>query len=119
MPYALLPDELYDDPRIVRAGLAALGLYAACFSYSARHMTDGEIPGAVGRRWLDDDDSPLRALVEAGLVELEGEEWVVPEFLAHNPTREKREAEARRKAENVARWRQRQQASPSAGEVPF
>ena len=46
MPYALLDDTFHSHPKLVAAGWAARGLYAAALSYCAAYTTDGFVPGS-------------------------------------------------------------------------
>jgi hypothetical protein len=61
----LLDDDWDNDPRVVRAGTAAFGLYSRCGMWVARHLTDGFVPVEVAttygtREWA-------AKLVDAGL----------------------------------------------------
>lgn len=44
MPYALIDDQMYDHPKFVGLSDGAVGLWAKCLSWTARHLTDGYVP---------------------------------------------------------------------------
>ena len=123
MAWAAIDDGLYDDPRIIDAGLQAAGLYACSIAYCARHLTDGVVPKKVIWRMLElGDDQPVRDLVRVGLwKEIPGGDFEVVGYAdGHNLPREevlRRRASYRVRAKKAshARWekeraKERQQA---------
>jgi len=68
-------------------------LWTWCLGYSADQLTDGvltradmrQITAAVG---IDDWQTPMRELVDAGLVEVDGDAWLIHDYLDYNPSRE-------------------------------
>lgn len=86
-----LSDEFYDHPKVMQAGNAAVGLWVRCCTYSSRHLLDGRIPMATAH--LLGDRSQIERLTASGLWVLGDGEYVVPNFLNHQPTRAEVEAE--------------------------
>lgn len=96
-----LDDNFYDHPKVIRAGLEAIGLFALGLSYAARHLTDGKIPlEFVGKR-----KRPAEKLVEVGLWERDGSSYRIHHFLDYNPSasRVKRDRRAARMRMNKLR----------------
>lgn len=102
----LLDDDWDNDPRIIRAGTAAFGLYTRCGMYAARHLTDGFVPTEVAttygsREWA-------AKLVDAGLWVIVEHGFQMPDYLERNPSavvvRKRRE----QYAERQQRWRDKQ-----------
>lgn len=96
----LLDDDWDNDPRVVKAGTAAFGLYSRCGLWVARHLQDGFVPedqaAAYGsREWA-------AKLVGAGLWEPADGGFLMVDYLKLNPSREKalarRALNARRQA---------------------
>jgi hypothetical protein len=66
MPWFKVDDKLASHPKVMRAGLAAMGLWVKAGSWSARYLTDGHIPTeALGM--LGGTRAHAQALVKAGL----------------------------------------------------
>lgn len=83
----LLDDDWDNDPRVVRAGTAAFGLYSRCGMWVARHLTDGFVPTEVAttygtREWA-------AKLVDADLWTTVGNGFLIPDYLVLNPSAEK------------------------------
>jgi hypothetical protein len=80
---------LATDPRVEKAGFAALALHFAAASYCAQHLTDGVVPRTVARRLLSlgDPDAIAQRLVNAGVWEELGDSWHLIDYLAANPSR--------------------------------
>lgn len=76
-----LDDNFHDHPKVIRAGLEAIGLFTLGLSYAARHLTDGKIPEEfVGKR------KRLAArLVEVRLWEHDGTSYQIHDYLDYNP----------------------------------
>lgn len=65
MPWFKIDDSSYSHPKFVRAGNAALGLWMRCGAYSAQHLLEGQVPGAIAKAF--GTPAQARKLVEAGL----------------------------------------------------
>jgi hypothetical protein len=87
----------------------SIGLWAMSIAYASGHELDGHIdlewvetklPRAAERNKI------VGALVESGLWEVNGDGWIVHDFLVYNPSAEelaeRRRAEAERKAKKRA-----------------
>jgi hypothetical protein len=108
-----MDDTLYDDPAVIRAGTAAFGLYARCGDYVARHLLDGFIPSDVAAQYGTPDWT--RKLTDAGLWKTVPGGYLMPRYLADNPSRDKVVAGRKRKSERQQRWLEKQR-SPSSGQ---
>jgi len=111
MPRFQMSDDLYDDLAVTRAGTAAFGLYARCGDYVARHLLDGFVPSEVAAQYGTPDW--IRKLTDAGLWETVPGGHHMPRYLVDNPSREKVEAERKRKSERQQRWLERQRSASS------
>lgn len=67
MTWFKIDDGFYDHPKVEMLPDAAVALWVRAGSYCGKHLTDGVIPGRVARRFCDDPDKGIRALIEAGL----------------------------------------------------
>jgi hypothetical protein len=106
-----MDDTLYDDPAVIRAGTAAFGLYARCGDYVARHLLDGFIPSDVAAQYGTPDW--IRKLTEAGLWKTVPGGYLMPRYLADNPSRDNVIAGRKRKSERQQRWLEKQRSSSS------
>lgn len=93
MTWARLDDSFHHHPKRMKVGLAAVGLYALGLSYSADNLTDGRLP----ERWVlgqmvGEADTLVDELIEAGMWEKDGDEYVVHDFEVYNLTRSQWEA---------------------------
>jgi hypothetical protein len=114
MPWVILDDAFPDDPRVLRAGLEALGAVAACVAYCNRALSDGFLPTpAVARLGIG---KPLlrRLLAEDLLTVVRDGYRLADDVAGWQPTRERVERERKAKAERQARWRKRVDASRDA-----
>jgi hypothetical protein len=84
MPWFRLEDSFYDNPKVTRAGNAAIGLWVRCCTWSARHLTDGHIPTTVMRGFGRPVDAAK--LETAGLWILIDDEYLIPDWLEYNPS---------------------------------
>lgn len=121
MPWTKLTDQFHDDPRIRSTWLAcppSLGLHVMALTYSAAHLLDGhvdqswvreKIPGAAARR------KAIAALVDSGLWLVNGDGWVIRNYLRYNPSRAKVEEDRRADSERKARGRQSDSRESPAG----
>ena len=94
--WARLDDELLDHEKISTAGeviggrngsVIALGFYAQCLMWANRHLSDGHLPQRVvkGFRHGSNPLSIADALVKAGLLEKNGNGFVIHDFTEFNP----------------------------------
>lgn len=106
MPWFRLEDSFYDNPKVRRAGNAAVGLWVRCATYSARQLTDGRIPAYVVREM--GKPTEIAAATRSGLWLPDDEEYVMPDYLEYNPSashikqRRKRDAERKREEREKA-----------------
>jgi hypothetical protein len=103
MAWVKLDDNFYSHPKVVSAGVEAIGLYVLALTYSSRHLTDGHIPAAWVKQIVGPKARKLSgALVEHGLWAENGTGWLIHDFLIYNPSRDKvlskRAADSARKA---------------------
>lgn len=101
-PYARVYASAKDHPRHLDAGLLANGLYFRALAYCADHLTDGLVP----RAWLEAQGGkrPVKALMDAGLIVLEGRHYAVRDYLDANPSRG--DVEGKRE-----KWREKKRVS--------
>lgn len=86
MPWFKVDDQLATHPKVAKAGLAAMGLWVKAGSWSAQHLTDGQIP-ARALPILGARPAHAEALVEAGLwVPIEGG-WQFRDWLDYQPSK--------------------------------
>lgn len=91
MTWTKLDDNIYDNPKMVKAGEDAADLYVRALVYCNKHLTDGrieaEVLGAITRKR---NSAKLAAdLVRVGAWETHPEGgWMVHDFHDHNPTAE-------------------------------
>ncbi len=111
MPWAALDDGFHDDPRTLKAGLTAAGLYACALSYVARYLLDGVIPRQALLRMLEGGDmAPLDALLDVGYVVETDDGYYLPDYLkpGGNVPREKVEQRRKDAADRKQRWADKQ-----------
>jgi hypothetical protein len=98
--WSKLDDELLDHRKIFAAGeriggrngsVIALGFYAQCLLWANRHLTDGHLPVSVikGFRHGGNPLTLADALVQAGLLEVNGSGFVIHDFAEFNPSAQK------------------------------
>ena len=68
-------------------------------SYSAAYLTDGRVPDAWLAQRAPASSQALARLVEAGWVRRRGDDWIIPRYLAYNPSRRHVASERKRKAD--------------------
>lgn len=104
MTWVKLDDGFWSDPAIDRVGNEAAGVYARMLSYCGQHLTDGHVP-ATAAKFISPRGRPLDALIEAGLIEPNGDGYLIPKFLDYNPSKAQVEDRRRRDAERQRRRR--------------
>lgn len=124
MPWFKVDDRAHGHPKVMAAGTAAYGLWTRCGSYSAEHLTDGIVPKSVARMYGTATMS--RRLVDSGLWHSHGHDcprceqppkgdYVMHDYLDHNPSRQ--EVEAEREAART-RMKRRRSGGSSADVRP-
>jgi hypothetical protein len=102
MPWVRIDDSFADHPKVLQAGLPAIGLYILALSHSGRHLTDGHISQEFVRQKAGRHAGQLAdTLVQAGLWELNGDGWDIHDYLDFNPSG----SEVRARREEVSRVR--------------
>lgn len=106
MTWAKLDDRFHSHPKALRAWErepASLGLYLLALSWVAANETDGHVPSEWINRQVPvqlDRDRLTETLKEAGLMEPNGEGWLIHDYLDYNLSRadiaKKRKADAER-----------------------
>ncbi|ASU83554.1 hypothetical protein CDO52_12830 [Nocardiopsis gilva YIM 90087] len=129
MPWFKIDDSAHSHPKWVKAGNAALGLWARCGSYSAQHLTEGVVPGDVARMYGTAPQA--RKLVKVGLWHEAGHDcdrcpqpdagdYVMHDFFESGRNTTKAQAEAARDAaaERQRRRRAKQDTEKNASDSP-
>lgn len=101
-----------ENPKLVRISDRAFRLWFHACCYCNRNLTDGRVPAAL-LAGLSHTSTRRTAteLVDAGLLERDGEDYLVHDYLDHNPSREEVEEERRRSRERTAKWRETRQVT--------
>ena len=97
MPWGRVDDSLHGHPKVLRAGLEAMGLWAVALSYVSQYLTDGVVPVEWVETLRGEPDARGRrryvglrlaaTLVRVGLWEgVNGVGWRFHDFLDHNPS---------------------------------
>lgn len=114
MVWFKIDDKFHSHPKVVAAGNAAVGLFCRLGSWSSDHSTDGVIPADIVR--LLGKRKEIDGLLASNLLKKCDNSYIIPDFLAFNPSAEtvqaKRaaSAERQRKArENAAKAREASQ----------
>src|SRR4051794_12005736 len=105
MPWAKLDDRFHTNPKVLKVWTtnpAALGLHALAMSYCAGEQTDGVIPTAFLMLVMPGEktrEAAVRSLVDAGLWQGLGTDYVIHDWLKYNPSKVETEAKARARSE--------------------
>lgn len=103
MTWTKLDDGFWSNPKVAAAGNEVAGAYARCLSYCGHHETDGKVPVDVAR--FIARPKVFEQLVETGLIEQNGNGFVIPDFLDFNPSHkvleEKRAKDRARKGTQI------------------
>ncbi|MEU3102956.1 mucin-2 [Streptomyces griseoflavus] len=116
MPWFRVDDTAHANPKILKAGNAALGLWVRCGAYAAQHLTEGTVPGVVAQ--LYGTAPQARKLVAAGLWHAAGHDctvcpqppagdYQIHDYTRYNPTRAKVERDREAAAERQQRAREK------------
>lgn len=113
MPRFQTDDDFYDDPAVIRAGTAAMGLYYRCGVYVARHLLDGVVPSEVAAQYGTPEWT--KRLIDACLwVTDPGGQFVMPLYFRHgNPTKAKVLAERAAKSVRQQKWLEKRRSGTS------
>lgn len=115
MSWLKVDDGLFSNPKILEVSGPARLLYLAGLCHCAGGLTDGRISKKAGPVLLAQacaKTSAVRELVDAGLWQLDGDAWVVPDYLDYNPSRDDALAEREK-----ARLRQARKRAKGAAAV--
>ena len=85
--WAKLDDKFHGNPKVLEAGLPALGLYVLGLSYCADQLTDGQLSRKVVAGWKGWKPA-ADELVRVGLWEATAQGYRVHDYLDWNPSRE-------------------------------
>lgn len=91
MTWLKVDDALHGHPKVEQAGLAAVGLWVRCGSWSSAYLTDGHLPETIVKRFGRARD--VDQLVDCGLWIPEPGGWVMHDFLDYNPSAQQVRAE--------------------------
>lgn len=111
MSWVRLDDSMPTNPKVLAAPVGARYLYVVGLCYCARELTDGVIPSAALPIILATAGAAKRApadLVAAGLWVEEGTNFVVPDYLEFNPSREQVLADRAKAKERQRKFRESQ-----------
>lgn len=97
MTWVKIDDAMPENPKVAALSPAARWAMVESWCYSARNRTDGRIPASIAKRMAT--ATGIRQLVEAGLWEREGGDYIVHDYLQYNPSRAELEARDEKRAE--------------------
>lgn len=89
-PWVAFPVDYPDDPRVIGTGRGGLLFLVRAFCYAGHHETDGFIPERMARQF--GGSSVIKKLVKQQLLSSVDGGFYLKDFLAVNPTHERREA---------------------------
>ena len=103
MAWTRIDDDFYSHPKIIEAGAEAVGFHVMAMSYCARYTLDGHVPPAWFNQLAGKRARAVAAkLIEVGLWDDNGVDWIIHDWLAYNPSRdqiaERRRKDSERKA---------------------
>ena len=107
MPWAKLDDSFWSHPKVIAAGNEAAGAYARMLSYCGNQLTDGRIPSEVAK--FIAKPGLISKLEQFSFIVQNGDGYLIPDYLAFNPSREKVTEDRRKAAERKAKSRQESQ----------
>lgn len=125
MPWCYVDDHFPDHPKIKRAGGDAGWLWLCGYAWVQRNLTGGRIPKAAVPT-LSDRKTPMKLaarLVQVGLWEDDGEDYVMHDYVPYNPSaetkRQRREGTSERlssvrRQAAMTRWHPESDASADA-----
>lgn len=115
MSWFKIDDGFHCHAKVMAAGTPAVGLYVRCGSWAAQQTSDGFIPKQVARMY--GTPRMIKALIEVGLwhqkghdcascPEVDGNSYLIHEYLERNPSRVAVELERKAKSERQQKWRE-------------
>lgn len=110
-----LPLSLHDDPRVIKAGNEAVGLWLRCHAHAVQHSTDGFIDKSIVA--LYGNDALAETLVKTGLWRRVRGGWRDAEFTERD-SKETRERKTKLKSERQNRWREGRRRRPVDASTP-
>src|SRR5699024_10465837 len=110
MAWFKIDDNFYDHPKVDELSLEAIGLWAVCGTYVARHLTDGFIAARRVTR-LGGTDELAAKLVDAELWDPADGGYTFRNWREYQPTR----AEVEGKREQARRRQQRKRQRDAEG----
>lgn len=105
MPWFRLEDSFYDNPKVRRAGNAAVGLWVRCATWSARHLTDGVVAADIAHDYGTQRE--IDRLVTSGLWTPNGSGFIIPDYLEFNPSAEQVRADRAKARERARKLREK------------
>lgn len=117
MPWLRVDDRMYTNRKVMAASSDGKLLWLWAMDYSADQLTDGilrphEVQMLGAMLGLTDWRGIADGLIELGLFERQGDNYIIHDYLKYNPTKEQviadREANATRQAEFQAKKRREQ-----------
>lgn len=118
MTWVKLDDQFHTHPKIQAAGRDGRDLWLAGLCYSSANLTDGIIPKTavpIIAAMAGVKPSVAKRVVDAGLWEDEGATFRVHDYLEHQSSKEKVEAERARTRQRKERFRERQRNADRNG----
>jgi hypothetical protein len=95
MPWVKLDDQWIDHPKIISAGRDARDMWLASLTYCAKHLTDGYFPtnllptlAVMAGVDVANCQALATVLLDVGLWEADGNQYMVHDYLDYNPTKE-------------------------------
>ena len=89
MSWFKLESNFAEDPKLLAAGDEATLVFVLGLAYCSRNLTDGAVPKAALRRLIDGDAVAAAArLVEVGLWEDDGDQFIITNYLVHQTSSE-------------------------------
>ena len=110
MPWFKVDDGFDSHPKVLDVPLRAIGLWTKAGAWSARNLTDGEVPSSAVRV-LGGTKNDADRLAAAGLWDVVKDErgtvYRFHDWEEFNPTSSQVKEQRRKTAERVASWRER------------
>ena len=127
-PFVQLDDQIANHPKILKAGPEAAWLWACAIAYCQNHLTDGYVTAEVMHTMPGFHHGRQQRLAERlvqavkpggqhGLLERHGDDYLVHDYLDHNPSCAEVTERRRKAAERKARERDKTDASQRDGRV--
>lgn len=120
MPWSKFDDAFWSHPKTLRAGNEAVGAFVRLVCYCSQYLTDGTVDADTALS-IAGRPKVLDKLVSVGLLERDGDSFLVHDYLSHHPSRAQVEAQREAKTQRQSRWRENASAQPktsrSAGNV--